>query len=248
MKNSLLLFSFLLIFLFGCTHKLNYFSKVDPSSFVLKYSVEVISSDHGMKDTGSGTSIYNANGYSYILTCYHVVSSGGSLSINYGGKKYKAYIVRSVPHEDLAILSTKENIPVAPLSRDKTIKPGNKEIIAGYPLDEGLLLTQGFFGAEQPFKGYHTLDADNGVGDPPLMGFGSASAWPGNSGGGVFALANGHWVLAGVTSDISVFPIQPIFGNGVPYAQLVPTLSHYIPVRYALPILASIEKSLNKEF
>ena len=246
MKNWIAAFAFILLFS-GCSFLGSPNSTdLSQSASTLRYSVEVISRNPSFEATGSGTSVYNdSKGYSYILTCDHVIAGTGSVvTVSYAGKSYHAYVVSAVPSQDLAILSVKANIPTAPLFKGKTTA-GTQELVVGYPLGEGLVITQGYFSNEVPSNHYKTLNKEGAIADPPLMGFGSASAWPGNSGGGVFALEHGRWSLVGVTSDIDAILSHPIEGLGIPYVQLTPTLSHYIPLRYAMPLLSSVEKSLH---
>jgi S1-C subfamily serine protease len=65
---------------------------------------------------GSGTVIGSSNGYSFVLTCHHVIDTEGKIStiriFPYEGHSVEAFVELDAPEKDLALLAVKATWPV----------------------------------------------------------------------------------------------------------------------------------------
>lgn len=197
---------------------------------ILRYSVEV-KSPYG---SGSGTVIGHTTSviagktvtYSLILTCDHVMNgdfekpeSAVGLVLKPGEEPIAATVVQHDAGLDLAVLQVRADWPVAPISWDD-VAPGEPEIIAGSPLAEGIVLSQGFFGQKHPMLGKET-------GENHTVQQGSAAIWPGDSGGGVWVFRDG-WKLAGVAEAGRMYPARG--PEGIVVGALADTVSMFVPM------------------
>lgn len=156
--------------------------------------------------------------HSLVITCAHVVTDDFTVSppttadVIRNGKTFHGRLIAVDVDQDLALLEVDENWPVAPIFTG-ALQQGEPEIVVGHPLGEGLSITQGFVG---------TVDPDHPVRQ------GSASAWPGNSGGGVFG-DHGGWKLIGLIEMVRAYGMGGVADN----------ISYFIPVTRILAFLKS---------
>lgn len=182
----------------------------------MQYAVK-ISLEHSM---GSGVVVGHAtlNGVdaaSIILTCDHVLTEDGThppppyVKVTHGNETIEGTVLGYEDKEkDLALVLAPVVWPVAPFYRG-SVQSGEQELIVGYPLDTNLSITSGYISAPEA--------------EPYGLREGSAPAWPGNSGGGVFVLRDGQWKLAGIADAIHTYPV-----GGVDHAGLANTVSFFV--------------------
>jgi len=163
-------------------------------AYVVRVEVEVAKT-HG-KSMGSGvlisgkcTSQMKDVPCSRIITAAHVVGSGGKLHVYWGPQEVvmEARLIDIDTKIDVAILSVDEQLPKAPLWFGE-LEIGEKVWAAGYPFGRG-----------------HGISLDSGYlldTDELDLRQTSASTWPGNSGGAVFAWRwRQGYVLVGMTAS-----------------------------------------------
>lgn len=162
---------------------------------------------------GSGTVIQNGKDVSYILTCDHVVKGEKSITVMREHlPDLEAKIVLESSKLDLALLEVPGSLPTAEMITDEVME-GEGEVIAGAPFEIGVLLTQGFVGPKQD--------------DGSILG--TAAAWPGVSGGGVY-VDHGGWRLAGVAQAIMQVPTTDGKGKAGSAIQSIGQISFFIPL------------------
>ena len=154
------------------------------------------------RSSGSCTGLYRQGGYTYFLTCAHVVyverppnipsyvkvkRTGGIQSILLGTMKIPVQIEKVSVDDDLALLKAKGDYPVIGLDRlakARFVKPGDFVYVVGHPLGlEKPYLSQGIIGQKR----------DNSY----LV---TANITFGNSGGGAYVLKDGKPWLVGVAA------------------------------------------------
>lgn len=152
--------------------------------------------DHG-SDQRTGNPNVN---HSIILTSEHVIEDASTIFVYWHGLKMEARVIAQDHELDLALIEVPVYLPKAEMHFGP-VEIGDSEWVVGYPFGLGISITSGFVSEEFLDK---TIQ-------------GSASIWPGNSGGGIFVMRNGHYVLAGVAESIFRDRVNgvPIFANTV---------------------------------
>jgi hypothetical protein len=130
--------------------------------------------------------------------------------VQYQGKWYMAKVIANDAKLDMALLDVDLSIPAAPIY-EGPLHTGERELVAGAPMDDGVVLTEGFIG--------ELAQADKA--ETPVTVQGSASAWTGNSGGGTYVFRDGEWRLAGVMEKIRARSIGPLA------VQMIDTVSYF---------------------
>lgn len=187
----------------------------DDTQDLAAYSVRIETTGPDGNGTGSGTVVGDVDGHPLVLTCAHVVADADKVTIDGEG----AHVLRKDSVSDLALLvydSRHAGTPATVLSTEA--RPGEVEIVVGFPLGRDISFTRGAFG-------HDAFDDEWGH----WVNQGSAPVWPGNSGGGAYVWRHG-WKLAGVPEAIAVE--HSLF----PY--LVPTVSYTIPPQVIRDFLA----------
>ncbi len=99
--------------------------------------IETQSSGFGGVATGIGSGfIYDANGY--ILTNYHVISDGGTITVTLAdGRQFAGTVVKADPSADLAVVKiAASGLPVASIGSSAELKVGQLVIAIGDPLGQ----------------------------------------------------------------------------------------------------------------
>ncbi len=107
--------------------------------------VEVLRED-GRGATGSGF-LFTSNGY--ILTNAHVVAGGTRLDASlHDGRRFRAELVGSDPHTDLAVIRVHaDGLAAAALGDSSTLKPGQIAVAIGSPFGFQTTVTAGVISA-----------------------------------------------------------------------------------------------------
>lgn len=129
---------------------------------------------------------------SVILTAYHVVKDTPRIVVSWKGKGIKGRVIARDPALDLALIQVPVRLPKVELLAGP-IWDGENTWVVGYPFGLNASITHGFISPKGP-------DGPSGLRQE------SGSIWFGNSGGGVFVLRDGRYVLAGVADAIYVKP------------------------------------------
>src|SRR5215467_14204945 len=139
---------------------------------------------------GSGFVI---DGEGHILTNYHVIEGARQLEVNTSDKKkYRAQIVGTDPHHDLAVLQIPAHtITPAVLGDSKGLVVGQKVFAIGNPFGLSGTMTRGIISSIRSVKG------ERGYIDEAIQT--DAAINPGNSGG---PLLNSHGEVIGINSMI----------------------------------------------
>jgi len=140
---------------------------------------------------GSGF-ILNKDGQ--ILTNYHVIANAQKLEVNtYDKHTYKARIVATDPHHDLALLQiTAPNLVPAVLADSQNLVVGQKVFAIGNPFGLSGTMTTGIISAKRSIQGPSGDLIDNAIQT-------DAAINPGNSGG---PLMNWHGEVIGINTMI----------------------------------------------
>ena len=172
---------------------------------------------------GSGF-ILNKEGQ--ILTNYHVIANAQKLEVNtYDKHTYKARIVATDPHHDLALLQiTAPNLTPSVLADSQNLVVGQKVYAIGNPFGLSGTMTTGIISAKRSIQGPSGDLIDNAIQT-------DAAINPGNSGG---PLLNSRGEVIGITSLIATNPNQSVDQNaGIGFA---------IPIDTAKAVLGDIER------
>jgi S1-C subfamily serine protease len=172
---------------------------------------------------GSGF-ILNKEGQ--ILTNYHVIANAQQLEVNtYDKHTYKARIVATDPHHDLALLQiTAPNLVPAVLADSQNLVVGQKVYAIGNPFGLSGTMTSGIISAKRSIQGPTGDLIDNAIQT-------DAAINPGNSGG---PLLNSRGEVIGITSLIATNPNQSVDQNaGIGFA---------IPIDTAKAVLGDIQR------
>ncbi|NLO19104.1 MAG: Do family serine endopeptidase [Ignavibacteria bacterium] len=147
--------------------------------------------------SGSGV-IISSNGY--IVTNNHVVENAVSISVKtYDKKEYKAELIGTDPHTDLALIKIDaKDLPVAHLADIDDVRIGEWVIAVGNPLGLNSTITSGIVSAIG--RGGLSLSRDRDGYSIENFIQTDAAINPGNSGGGLFNL-NGS--LVGINTAIA---------------------------------------------
>lgn len=134
----------------------------------------------------------------YILTAAHCLPTDSTIL------KVDGFVVKPVKVDrarDLMLVKGKEiNCPCIPIGIQP--KQGQKVYTVGFPVGIGPLVTEGLTqGVQADVPEYEYIG----------MQIVSTPATFGNSGGGTFIRAHGHWFLIGVVSRTTVFPFDGMF-------------------------------------
>jgi S1-C subfamily serine protease len=127
--------------------------------------------------------------HTVILTAAHVVEDKTYTKIHWMEKTMPGHVFAKDDQLDLALIEVPWELPTAELFFGPLVI-FEQSCVAGYPFKLGPKLTCGYVGPISHEN--NDLQQD------------SASVWPGNSGGGVFVIRHGKWVVAGVTDAIHV--------------------------------------------
>jgi putative serine protease PepD len=176
-------------------------AKIEPS-------VVTITVTGSSSDIGSGI-IVRSDGY--ILTNNHVISSGGTITVQrYNGQQYTATVVGQDASNDLAVVKIDATgLPAATFADSSKIAVGDLTVAVGSPLGLSNTVTSGVVSAlnrtittsdssPSPFGGGGAT-SDSGATIKNAIQT-DASINPGNSGG---ALVNASGQVIGVTSAIA---------------------------------------------
>jgi len=202
----------------------------------MDYAVK-ISTGH---DIGSGVVVVSqrasADGTtgatSLILTCDHVLTDDfkepapKSVLVTHGTQTVLGVILYEDKALDLAYVGVASNWPAASPYLGP-LQAGEQELIVGYPLDTSLSITTGYISAAD--------EAD------PAHREGSAPAWPGNSGGGVYIMRDGVWKLAGIAKAVGEYDQDPAA------ASLANTVSYFITIPAVQQFMAGAAVFARKE-
>ena len=172
---------------------------------------------------GSGF-ILNKEGQ--ILTNYHVIANAQKLEVNtYDKHTYKARIIATDPHHDLALLQiTAPNLTPSVLADSQNLVVGQKVYAIGNPFGLSGTMTTGIISAKRSIQGPSGDLIDNAIQT-------DAAINPGNSGG---PLLNSRGEVIGITSLIATNPNQSVDQNaGIGFA---------IPIDTAKAVLGDIER------
>jgi S1-C subfamily serine protease len=174
---------------------------------------------------GSGF-ILNKDGQ--ILTNYHVIANAQKLEVNtYDKHTYKARIVATDPHHDLALLQiTAPNLVPAVLADSQNLVVGQKVFAIGNPFGLSGTMTTGIISAKRSIQGPTGDLIDNAIQT-------DAAINPGNSGG---PLLNSRGEVIGITSLIATNPNQDQTADqnaGIGFA---------IPIDTAKAVLGDIQR------
>lgn len=162
---------------------------------VARPSVQIISPLGG---TGSGTVVHQNASRALILTAAHVVSGfdGQPLttcSVMRDGQKVNGKVLKADVAKDLALVRTdpvwREVAQLYVATKESTLGWGSRVVIFGHPLGE----TEGIL----------TDGRITSVNDEGRLRY-SAPTFFGNSGGGVFARVDQHWVLISVVQLVAM--------------------------------------------
>lgn len=130
--------------------------------------------------------------HSVILTNEHVVKGASKVYAHWKGMKIEGRVIAIDAQLDLALVQVPVRLPKVELL-DGPIWDGENTWVVGYPFGLSASITHGFISPKAPKEELRQE---------------SASIWFGNSGGGVFVLRDGRYVLAGVTDAIYVKPMM----------------------------------------
>jgi serine protease Do len=84
---------------------------------VAKSTVVVLASSKTEDSLGSGTVIGTAKGYSFVLTCHHVIEGSDTIAVVApGDKPMPAFVERDSADRDLALLAVKASLPALPIA------------------------------------------------------------------------------------------------------------------------------------
>lgn len=137
----------------------------------------------------------------HYLTAAHCIVEGQSLKVD--GRQ--ATLLKKSEETDLALLDVAIDCPCVPVASER---PGvdTPVVVIGYPLGIGQYLTEG--------RIMPVLNVPDELAH--LMGI-SAAVAPGNSGGPVFALVNGEYLVVGVVHAVGVASLGGFIPNLVPH-------------------------------
>lgn len=153
--------------------------------------------------------------HSAILTNEHVVKNASKVYAHWKGKKIEGRVIAIDSELDLALVQVPVCLPKVEMLAGP-IWDGENTWVVGYPFGLSASITHGFISPKAP-KGELRQE--------------SASIWFGNSGGGVFVLRDGRYVLAGVTDAIFVKPVM----GGILFAN---TVGFFVPIESVKIFLA----------
>ncbi|MFA9397779.1 MAG: S1C family serine protease [Clostridiaceae bacterium] len=201
-------------------------SKVSPAVV----GISVTTSDGS--GYGSGV-VVTSDGY--ILTNYHVISTGGEIKVKFSdGKEVAAKLVNQDTGYDIALLkidNTSSIIAVAELGDSDALNVGESVVAIGNPLGEELYgsVTQGIVSAinrEVDIEGLkmNLIQTD-------------AAINPGNSGG---ALINSKGQVVGITNAKIASDGQSMFGTGTS----VEGIGFAIPINDITPKIENLMKPM----
>ena len=174
--------------------------------------------------TGSGTGfIISQDGY--LLTCNHVVQDSRTISVQLGGTKYPASIVKKDVANDLALLKIEgSGLATIPLQTDVASK-GSKVFTVGFPNPE-------LQGTESKYTD-GTISSLSGIQDDIHMLQISVPVQSGNSGG---ALIDEDGNVVGIV----VAKLNAVAALGYT-GDLPQNVNYAIKVMYAMPLIQSVE-------
>lgn len=200
----------------------------NPDPRIMLTSVVMVKLDDG---NGSGVVVWAGNGYSLILTNYHVIENQKTIRVV--GQRYgeggtlvdetntKATVVRSSKGDDLALLRVEYELPTVTLALK----------------------------APPPFTPVYAVGAQRGLHPVPTPGIVmsvnrglviSAPIAPGSSGGASFALIDGEYRLIGIPHGVQALtlkvetargPVRTIRGEPITVDQFLSHLVYVIPIK-----------------
>lgn len=150
-----------------------------------------------------------------ILTNEHVIKGASKVYVHWKGKKIEGRVIAVDSELDLALVQVPVRLPTVELLAGP-IWDGENTWVVGYPFGLSASITHGFISPKAPKEELRQE---------------SASIWFGNSGGGVFVLRDGRYVLAGVTDAIFVKPVM----GGILFAN---TVGFFVPIESVKIFLA----------
>ena len=156
----------------------------------------------------------------HILTNYHVIEGARQVEVNTSDKKtYRAQIIGTDPHHDLAVLQiTSHSIPPAVLGDSKNLVVGQKVFAIGNPFGLKGTMTRGIISSVRSVRG------QRGYIDEAIQT--DAAINPGNSGG---PLLNSRGEVIGINSMILTGGAEQSAGIGFA-----------IPINTAKAVLADL--------
>lgn len=154
--------------------------------------------------------------HSVILTNEHVVKGASKVYVHWKGRKIEGRVIAIDAELDLALVQVSVRLPKVEMLTGP-IWDGENTWVVGYPFGLSASITHGFISPKAPKQELRQE---------------SASIWFGNSGGGVFVLRDGHYVLAGVTDAIYVKPMM----GGILFAN---TVGFFVPIESVKKFLAN---------
>lgn len=160
---------------------------------------------------GSATVIGTRNGYSFLLTCHHVIEDGFLIQVlPYHRKPLVAFVELDSPSTDLALLAVHETLPVLPIA---AFEPAlyDPVYVVGVPDGEPWTASEGILTLlDYPVEGHSMYRVTN------------ALLQPGISGG---TATNAHGELIGVPARVSQHTTQQ--GVLVPLRDVVALVKGY---------------------
>lgn len=154
--------------------------------------------------------------HSAILTNEHVIRGASRVYVHWKGRKIEGRVIAIDAELDLALVQVSERLPKVELL-DGPIWDGENTWVVGYPFGLSASITHGFISPKAPKQELRQE---------------SASIWFGNSGGGVFVLRDGRYVLAGVADAIYARPMM----GGILFAN---TVGFFVPIESVKKFLAN---------
>lgn len=159
--------------------------------------------------------------HSAILTNEHVIKGASKVYVHWKGKKIEGRVIAMDSGLDLALVQVPVRLPKVELL-DGPIWDGENTWVVGYPFGLSASITHGFISPKAPKEELRQE---------------SASIWFGNSGGGVFVLRDGRYVLAGVTDAIYVKPMMGalLFANTVGFFVPIESVKKFLADNHVIP-------------